>query len=286
MIPGSFDYHRASSVEEAVRLLGELDDAKLLAGGHSLLPLMKQRLAMPQALIDIGRIDSLRGVDAGGDAIRIGALTTHTALAASDVLRSGCPLIAEAAAQIADPAVRNKGTIGGSIAHADPASDLPAVLLALGATIHVQGSQGARTVAASDFFTGLLETALGEGEILTAIDVLPWTAGTGAAYLKHEHAASGYAVCGAAAVVTLAGDRVSHASLALNGVAAVPFAAPAVGQALVGGDASEPAIAAAVDAQLVVGDPLEDVQASGEYRTALAKVYAKRALAAARDRAR
>ena len=283
MFPASFEYHRASSVEEALNLLGQHEDAKLLAGGHSLLPMMKLRLAQPALLVDIGRVEGLRGISRDGDSIRIGALTTHHELATSDVLKEGCPLLAEAAAKIGDPQVRNKGTVGGNIAHADPASDLPAVLCALGAKVHLQGQGGDRTVASGDFFVDLLETALGEEEILTAIEVTAGPPRSGSAYLKVEHPASGYAICGAAALVHLGDDgKIACASLAFNGVSATPTQAIAVGDALAGQGAE--AIDAAI-AHVTVDEPLSDVHASGEYRTHLARVYGKRALRLALERA-
>ena len=171
MYPARFDYHRASSVAQALELLGSKQDAKLLAGGHSLLPMMKLRLAQPANLIDIGGIEELTGIERSGSSVRIGALTTHAEIAASDVLKKACPILAEAAAKIGDPQVRNRGTIGGNLAHADPGSDLPAVVMALDATLHLQSKKGKRTVKASDFFVDLLTTAVGEGEILTAIEV-------------------------------------------------------------------------------------------------------------------
>lgn len=283
MYPANFEYYRAESVEEAVKLLGEHEDAKLLAGGHSLIPMMKLRLANPGALIDVGRIDELKGISTDGDVCHVGALATHNEIAGS-VLNHSTPLVAEAASKIADPAVRNKGTIGGSIAHADPASDLPATLLAAGATMHISGPGGNREVAAKDFFTDFLETAVGEGEILTHIDVPCLGDGTGSAYSKMEHPASGYALVGAAAVLTVNGGKCTAASLALNGAAAIPHVQGAVGDALVGSDLSDDAIDAAVD-KLSIDEPMADVYASGDYRVALAKVYAKRALKAARDRA-
>ncbi len=291
MYPAEFDYYRAASVAEALALLGEHDEAKLLAGGHSLLPVMKLRLAHPGAVIDIGRIAELRGIATEGDAIRIGALTTHAELAASGQLRRHCPILAEAAAEIGDPQVRHKGTIGGNVAHADPASDLPAVLRVLGATFHIAGPRAGRTerersVRAEDFFVGLLETAVGHDEVLTAVEVPALGPGSGSAYLKFEHPASGYALCGAAAVVELDSDGAcADARLAFNGVAAVPYQVPGLGAALRGATLSDAAIDAEVDAAIAIDEPLEDLQASGVYRVALAHVYGKRALKKARDRA-
>ena len=284
MYPARFDYHRASSIAQALDLLGSKQDAKLLAGGHSLLPMMKLRLAQPANLIDIGGIKELTGIERSGSSVRIGALTVHADLAASDVLKKSCPLIAEAAAKIGDPQVRNRGTIGGNLTHADPASDLPAVVRALDATLHLQSKKGTRTVKASDFFVDLLTSAVGEGEILTAIEV-PVLDGAGSAYLKFEHPASGYAVVGAAAIVRKKGGKIESARLCFNGVTATPLDAAGVGAALAGKATDDAAIDAAVDGNLKVDDPLADVFASGEYRVHLAKVFGRRALKLARDRA-
>lgn len=279
MFPAQFEYHRAESLDEALSLLGEHGGAKVLAGGHSLLPMMKLRLAQPPALVDIGRVGELRGISRSGDSLRIGSLTTHAEVAASKEIRSGCAILAEAAGKIGDPHVRNAGTVGGNIAHADPASDLPAVLVALGATIHLKSADGSRQVAAGEFFLDLLTTDMKPGEILTAVEV-PVLQGAGSAYLKVEHPASGYAICGAAAVVDRNGGRTA---LAVGGVAAKPVHAKAVTDALAG-DFSDEAIDRAVSEHLAIDDPLGDVQASGEYRVELAKVWGRRALKAARDR--
>jgi carbon-monoxide dehydrogenase medium subunit len=286
MYPEKFDYYRAGSVAEALSLLGEHPEAKLLAGGHSLLPVMKLRLTHPGALIDIGRIAELRGIAAEGDAIKIGALTTHAEVAGSEQIQRHCPILAEAAGKIGDPQVRNKGTIGGNVAHADPASDLPAVLQVLGATFHLAGPRGERTVRSEDFFVGLLETAVGHEEVLTAVEVPSLGPGTGSAYLKFEHPASGYAVCGAAAVVELdSAGACIDARLAFNGLAATPYQVGGLGAALRGAVLSDAAIDAEVDGAVAIDDPLQDLQASGVYRVALAHVYGKRALKKARDRA-
>jgi aerobic carbon-monoxide dehydrogenase medium subunit len=286
MFPAKFDYFRAGSVDEALALLGAHEGAKLLSGGHSLLPMMKLRLAQPSALIDIGRLAELAGITRTATGVHVGAGTTHAAMAASKVLAEDCPLLAEAAGKIADPAVRNKGTLGGNIAHADPASDLPAVLVALGATVRLKGPGGARTVVAGDFFVDLLATAMGEDEILLGVDLPKLAFGTGTSYLKLEQPASGYALCGAAAWVQLDADgRTVGAGLAYNGVAATPVVVP-VGTALAGKVPDDAAIEQAVSSLLVVADPLSDIHASGPYRVELAKVYGRRALEQARDRAR
>ncbi len=282
MYPAQFDYRRAGSVDEALGLLQEHEDAKLMAGGHSLIPMMKLRLAQPPVVIDIGRLDELKGISAANGSVRIGALTTHAEIAASDLLAARCPVLAEAAGHIGDAQVRNRGTIGGNIAHADPGSDLPPVLVLLGAQVHLQSPSGTRSVAAGDFFQDLLMTDVGEDEILTHVDVPALGAGTGAAYLKFEHPASGYAVVGAAASVTVHHGRCTAAGLVVGGVGAVPTAVDV--SSLVGSDLSDEAIAAAA-AGLDTEDPIGDIFASGDYRVHVGKVYGKRALAAARDRA-
>lgn len=287
MYPPRFDYYRATSVQEALNLLREHPEAKVLAGGHSLLPMMKLRLAAPPVLIDIGRIDELRGIQDQGNTLRIGALTTHWELEKSDLLAQKCPLIPEAAAQIGDRQVRHRGTIGGNLVHADPGSDLPAVILALEGTLHITGANGSRQVAAKDFFLDLMTTAIQPDEILTAVEVPVLGERTGTAYLKFEHPASGYAVCGAAAIMTLNADgTVARARLCFNGITATPFDAQAVTDALAGKQPDDATIDAAVDQHLNITDPMGDVFASGEYRAAIAKVFAKRALKQARDRAR
>ena len=282
MYPAQFDYRRAGSVDEALGLLQEHEDAKLMAGGHSLIPMMKLRLAQPPVVIDIGRLDELKGISAANGSVRIGALTTHAEIAASDLLAARCPVLAEAAGHIGDAQVRNRGTIGGNIAHADPGSDLPPVLVLLGAQVHLQSPSGTRSVAAGDFFQDLLMTDVGEDEILTHVDVPAQSAGTGTAYLKFEHPASGYAVVGAAASVTVEGGRCTAAGLVVGGVGAIPTAVDV--SSLVGTDLSDDAIAAAASG-LDTEDPIGDIFASGDYRVHVGKVYGKRALAAARDRA-
>ncbi|MXZ71053.1 MAG: xanthine dehydrogenase family protein subunit M [Acidobacteria bacterium] len=286
MFAANFDYYRASSVADAGRLLAEHPGAKLLAGGHSLIPLLKLRLAAPSAVIDIGRIAELRGISAGGDGLRIGALTTHAEIAASADVRQHAAALAEAASQIGDPAVRNRGTIGGNLAHADPASDLPTVLAALGATLSVVGPGGERSIAADGFFQGLMMTALGENEVLTAITV-PAAGGAGSAYAKFPHPASRYAVVGAAANVTASNGTCSGASVAVGGLTPAPVRCAGVESALAGQALTADAIAAAAEAVAGdVGDDLiGDVFASADYRRAVASVYVRRALTAAAERA-
>jgi aerobic carbon-monoxide dehydrogenase medium subunit len=287
MYAAQFEYHRASSLSDARRLLAAHPGAKLLAGGHSLIPLMKLRLAAPPAVIDIGRIPELRGITVSGGTIRIGALTTHAELAASQELRRGAAALAEAAAIVGDPAVRNRGTIGGNVAHADPASDLPTVLVALDAQIHAMGPRGERAMAAADFFTGLMSTALGDDEILSAVTLPVPGRGHGSAYAKFAHPASRYAVVGAAAFVVIGGGTCSTVRVAVGGLVPRATRAPSVEKALAGqrpGDAEIAAAAARLDSDL--GNEVSgDIFASGDYRRAVAPVYLRRALSAAVARA-
>ena len=287
MYAAEFDYHRASSLADAQRLLAAHPGAKLLAGGHSLIPLMKLRLAAPPAVIDIGRIPELRGIAASGATIRIGGLTTHAQLAASADLRRAAPALAEAAAIVGDPAVRNRGTIGGNLAHADPASDLPTVLVALDAQIVAVGPRGERTIPAASFFTGLMSTALAEDEILAAVLVPAAARQEGSAYVKFAHPASRYAVIGAAAFVAVSGGTCTTVRVAVGGLVPKATRAPSVERALAGQRPEDAALASA--AATLAGDLGTDVSgdifASAEYRAAVAPIYVRRALSAAVARA-
>ncbi len=287
MYSADFDYHRARSLADAQRLLAANPGAKLLAGGHSLIPLMKLRLATPSAVVDIGRIPELRGISRSGDTVRIGSLTTHAEIAASADVQKSAAALAEAAGLVGDPAVRSRGTIGGNIAHADPASDLPTVLVALDARIVAVGPKGERTIAADGFFTGIMSTALADDEVVTAIVVPASAPGQGSAYVKFLHPASRYAVIGAAASVTVAKNACSTARIALGGLLPHASRAKAVEKALTGrplDTASIAAAAAAVGSDL--GDEVTgDIFASAAYRRAVVPVYVKRAIAAAAARA-
>jgi aerobic carbon-monoxide dehydrogenase medium subunit len=287
MYSANFDYHRARSLADAHRLLAANPGAKLLAGGHSLIPLMKLRLAAPSAVVDIGRIPELRGISRSGDTLRIGALTTHAEIAASADVQKAAPALAEAAGVVGDPAVRSRGTIGGNIAHADPASDLPTVLVALDARIVAVGPSGERTIAADGFFTGIMTTTLADNEVLTAIVVPAAGRGQGSAYVKFSHPASRYAIIGVAALLTAANNQCSAARIALGGL--VPHARRVAGveKALVGkglGAADIASAAGQVRADLG-GEVTGDIFASASYRAAVAPVYVKRAIAAAAARA-
>lgn len=285
MYPPKFDYYRASSLAEAVSLLKQHSGAKVLAGGHSLIPVMNIRLADPGTLIDIGRISELKGISANNGSVRIGALTPHALIAASADVPT---VLSEAAGMIGDPQVRNRGTIGGNIAHADPASDLPTVLTALGAKIHMTGPNGNRTILADDFFTGLFATALADGEIVTAIEVAKRGAGSGSAYAKLFNPASRYAMVGAAAIVTVSGGNCTAAGVAVGGLVPSATRAKSVEAALVGKPLSENNIAAAAQAVLndLGDDVIGDIHASAEYRKAMAPVFVKRAVTAAAQRAK
>ena len=287
MYSANFDYHRARSLSDAQQLLAAHPGAKLLAGGHSLIPLMKLRLAAPSALVDIGRIPELRGISRSGDTIRIGALTTHAEIAASVELQKSAAALSEAAGLVGDPAVRSRGTIGGNIAHADPASDLPTVLVALDARIVAIGPAGERTISADGFFTGIMSTALADNEVVTAIVVPSSARGQGSAYVKFSHPASRYAVIGVAASVTVAGNACSAARVALGGLLPHASRAAAVEKALTGKPLDTSAIAnAAAQAGSDLGDDVTgDIFASAAYRKAVAPVYVKRAIAAAAARA-
>jgi aerobic carbon-monoxide dehydrogenase medium subunit len=287
MYPAGFSYQRATSVQDAIARLAKEPDAKLIAGGHSLLPTMKLRLASPSALVDLGGIKELRGIRRDGDAIAIGALTTHREIEYSKELKAACPLLPEAAALIGDPLVRNRGTIGGSVAHADPAADFPAVLLALGATLQAEGPNGRRTIAADDFFQGLFTTALQPNELLTGIQV-PATqpAGTGMAYEKFPHPASRYAIVGVAAVVTVANGVCRAARLAVTGAASHAVRLSSLEAALAGKPLDDQTLAAACQNVIAPDDLLGDQFASSEYRAHLTAVLSRRALARAAAAAR
>ncbi len=287
MYSSNFDYHSARSLADAHRLLAANPGAKLLAGGHSLIPMMKLRLAAPAALIDIGRVPELRGINNNGETVRIGSLTTHAELAGSADVRKAAPALAEAAAMVGDPAVRNRGTIGGNVAHADPASDLPTVLVALDARLVAVGPRGERTIEAAKFFTGIMTTELAEDEILSAIDIRAAGRGEGSAYVKFIHPASRYAVVGAAACLQLSAGKCSALRVAVGGLVPHARRLPTVERALQGQAIGQDTLAAAAARTVddLGTDVTGDVFASAEYRRATAPVYVKRALAAATARA-
>jgi carbon-monoxide dehydrogenase medium subunit len=288
MIPAAFEYHPATSVDEAIALLSQYgDDAKLLAGGHSLIPTMKLRLAQPSHLIDIGRIPGLSYIREEPGVVAVGALTTYATLERSEVLRRHFALLPECASVIGDPQVRNRGTIGGSISHADPSADMPGAVRALKAEIRVRGPNGERTVAADDFFLGTFTTALEPGEMVTEIRFPLPPARTGSAYTKLANKASHYAVAGCAAVVTLGADGAcTAASVVITGAGTMPTRASAVEAALVGRQLDEATVAEAASHAAEGLELMEDIHGSKQYRAQMAAVMARRAILKAAERAR
>ena len=274
----AFNYHRAGSVDEAVALLGQHDDAALLAGGHSLIPSLKLRLASPGTLVDIGHLAELNYIRAQGGGVAIGAATTHHSIETSAVVAQQAPLLAQAAAVIGDVQVRNMGTIGGSLAHADPAADYPAAILASGAQIVARGPDGERSIDAGDFFVDLFLTSLQPGEIITEIRLPAQPAGAGACYLKFPHPASRFAVVGCAAVVVTVGGAWAEVRVAFTGVANAAFRDGAVERALTGQQATAATIAAAAALAAQDAEVLSDTFAGADYRRHLATVFAGKAL--------
>ncbi len=287
MYPAAFDYHAPKNVKEALGLLGKLkDDAKILAGGHSLIPMMKLRLAQPKHLIDLGKVPGLSGIKADGKALVIGAMTTHWEVESSSAVKSKLPVLAEVASVIGDPAVRNKGTIGGSLAHADPAADWPAAMIALGAEMVCEGPKGKRKVGVDQWFLGLMATALKEREILVQVRVPLLPAGSGAAYMKFPHPASRFAVVGACAALTLDKQGVcSKAGVGVTGAGTRAVRAKGVEAALVGKRLDAATIEAAAQKAADGVDVQADLQGSVEYKSHLCRVFAKRALTEAVKRA-
>ena len=284
MIPTAFEYQRATSIDDALARLAAAGGAgKLIAGGHSLVPLMKLRLSEPAVLIDVAHVPDFAGVREAGGRIEIGAGTTHHDVAASALLRERCPAVAETAAVIGDPQVRNRGTLGGSLAHADPAADYPAAMLAVDADLHVKGPGGWRTVRARDFFRGMLTVDLAPDEILAKVTFAPVRA---SAYAKLRQRASGFAVVGVAAALDVRVGVIASARVGLTGAAAAPSRLDDVEAALAGQPASASAVAAAAG---IAGDGVEDlnddVHASAEYRRAMTAVFTRRALDGALARA-
>jgi carbon-monoxide dehydrogenase medium subunit len=279
MVPETFNYVKADSVRHAVSLLEEYgDEARILSGGHSLLPAMKLRLSDPGILIDIRGLDEISGINELSDSISIGAGTTHSEIAHSEYLASNLPVLCKTASRIGDPQVRNMGTIGGNIAHADPASDWPAVILALNATIVTQGANGSRSIAASDFFTGLFETALGESEMITHIHIPKEDSNTRSSYHKFAQPASRYALVGCAVQATAENNVIKDARVAFNGVASSAFRDKQVETFLIGKPVSTQNIADAAKLAADNMDLLSDHFASPDYRKHLAVVFANRAL--------
>jgi carbon-monoxide dehydrogenase medium subunit len=286
MIPAPFEYAAPKTLEEAVRLLQRHgDEAKILAGGHSLLPLMKLRLAQPRYIIDIGHLKSLSYIREESGKIAIGALTTHAEIAASPLLRAKCALLPETAEAIGDMQVRNRGTLGGSLAHADPAADYPAAILAVDAEMVAASAAGARTVSARDFFVDMLTTQLRPGEILSQIRIPVIAPRVGLAYCKLHQPASGFAIVGVAARLSVSSGKIDDIAVAITGVAPKAYRAEAVERFLSGKKASADLLAEAAEHAADGADPLSDLHASAGYRRAMAAVFTRRALLTAFSRA-
>jgi carbon-monoxide dehydrogenase medium subunit len=287
MYPAAFEYHAPTSVKDALKLLGKLDDAKLLAGGHSLIPMMKLRLAQPKHVIDLGRVKGLAGIKDEKGVIAVGAMTTHWEVESSRLLRSKVPVVSETAAVIGDPAVRNKGTIGGSLAHADPAADMPATAIALGFEFVCEGARGKRTVKVDEWFKGLMTTALKDSEVLTAIRIPVWGPGTGACYMKFPHPASRFAIVGVGAAVTI--DKktgtCTKVGVGVTGAGTHAVRARGVEAALLSKKLDAATIEAAAQKAADGVDVQADLQGSVEYKAHLCRVFARRALEAAVKRA-
>lgn len=285
MKPSDFEYAAPDTLDEAIGLLAGEPDAKVLAGGQSLVPLLSLRLAAPSLLVDLRRVPGLAGVERANGEVTVGAMVRQRSAERDDAIRDAVPLMAAALRHIAHPQVRSQGTIGGSIAHADPAAELPAVLMALEGRVRVRGPRGERVIAADDFFTGFLSTALAEDEIVTAIELDAAGARTGAACVEVAQRAGDYALCGAVAQVTLDGDHVAGARVALFGIGDRPLRARAVEVALAGEPATAAAAAAAASEAGAEADPIDDPQVPAEYRLHLAQVVARRALEQAMEEA-
>ncbi|HSK56557.1 MAG TPA: xanthine dehydrogenase family protein subunit M [Jiangellales bacterium] len=282
MIPAAFDYVRPVSVDEAVGALAEHgDEAKVLAGGQSLIPLLRLRLAYPAVLVDVGRLAELRGVRDDGDALVVGAATPHHDVMTDPLVREHVPLVAEATATVADPAVRHRGTFGGALAHADPAGDLPAVALALGAVLEVAGPGGRRQVAAADFFQDYLQSAMGPDELLVSVRLPKPGPGWGHRYEKFHRVAQAWAVVGVAALVRRDDGHIAEARVALTNMGTTPVRAAAVEAAAAGAEATPAALAAAAEHAAAGTSPPADLHAQADYRQHLARVLTRRALVAA-----
>jgi len=286
MIPGTFDYHRPTTVDSAIALLVKLgEEARPLAGGHSLIPLMKTRLASPEHLIDLSAIDSLKGINVSGGDIVIGAMTTQYAIIQSELLADMVPIMRETALVIADPQIRYKGTLGGNCANGDPGNDMPALMMCLNARYELTGSAGKREVAARDFYLGAYETALEPGEILTAVIIPAPAKGHGYGYEKLKRKVGDYATAAAAVVITMSAGVCTSASIGLTNVSETPLFAEEAGRLLVGTKLDDAAVNAAIEAAEAITNPASDMRGPAEYRTKMAGVMLRRALQRAQSRA-
>ena len=287
MFPAKFEYHRPGSVDEAVALLGEHgDDGRVLAGGHSLIPMMKLRFAHPGHLIDLQNVPEVKGIDDGGGEVRLGAMTTMAEIIGSGLLSEKLPILGETGKLIADPQVRNMGTIGGNVANGDPGNDMPAVMMALGAECVLKGKSGERTVAARDFYKGSFLTAIEEGELLIAVSIPLPPAGHGYAYQKLKRKVGDYATAAAAVILALYSGACATAAIALTNVAATPLLAEAAAQAVIGTVVDAAAIDKAVGEAVGITDPASDLRGPAEFRRQMAGVMTRRALEQALSRAK
>jgi aerobic carbon-monoxide dehydrogenase medium subunit len=286
VIPGAFEYHRPSSLDEVMALLSEHgDEGRLLAGGHSLIPMMKLRLANPAHLIDLGSVAGLKGIEESGGAVRIGAMTTQAEVIASELLAARMPILRETALQIADPQVRYCGTIGGNVANGDPGNDMPAVMLALGAEFIVRGPSGERAIPARDYYRAAFTTALADNEVLAALRIPAPLAGHGWAYEKMKRKVGDYATAAAAVILVMQGGACRDARVALTNLADVPLLADGAGQALIGTTVDDAAIQRAAGAAAAITDPGSDLRGPPEFRRHVAGVMVRRATLRARERA-
>jgi aerobic carbon-monoxide dehydrogenase medium subunit len=286
VIPGRFDYHRPASLGEALALLAQHgEEGRVLAGGHSLIPLMKLRLAEPSHLIDLQSIPALKGISEAGDAIVIGAMTTEAELLASGLIARKAPVLHEAARLIADPQVRYCGTVGGNVANGDPGNDLPAVMMALGASYVIQGGKGERRIEARNYYRSAFVTALGADELVSEIRVPVWASSHGYAYEKMKRKVGDYATAATAVLLEMSGGLCKRAGVALTNLAGTPIYAAAAVQALEGSDLAEEAIAKAAAAAAAVTDPASDLRGPAEFRRHVAAVVTRRAILRARERA-
>jgi carbon-monoxide dehydrogenase medium subunit len=279
MIPGPFSYHRPATVADAVNLLSTLgDDARPLAGGHSLVPMMKLRLATPEHLVDLHGVDELKGIRRDGDKVVIGAMTTQHQLLASDEIAKSMPILHETALLIADPQVRYRGTIGGNVANGDPGNDMPALMMTLGATYHLKGPNGPREVAASDYYQGAYFTAIEPGELLTSISVPVPAPGHGYAYEKLKRKVGDYATAAAAVVLTMVGGKVATCSIGLTNLSETPLLAEAAAKAVIGTSLDDGALKAAAAAAQAIMAPAADARGPVEYRKHVGGIMVMRAL--------
>ena len=278
MIPSSFDYHQPSSIDEAIKLLANDDDSLILAGGHSLIPMMKLRMAQPRHLIDLQKIEDLKGISISDQNVSIGAMTTQAELIASDALKQVCPIIQDTSLLIADPQVRNRGTIGGNLANGDPGNDMPSVMMALNAEFKISGKQGVRSIPAREFYKSAFETALGENEILTSVHFSAPAAGHGYAFYKQKRKIGDYATAAAAVILTKSNGSCTQASIVMTNVSSTSLYAKDASESLVGSSLDDAAISSAVEKAVAITDPSSDERGPAEFKKKLVGVMVRRAI--------